>query len=452
MQETESAPGAKTFARAPSALYSAIWRWHFLAGLLCAPFILLLAVTGTIYLYKDEVHDLVFADRYIVAPTGEAAVAPSELVAAAEGAVPGGTAWEYVSPSDERHAAVVRVGEDDVFLDPWRGTVLAVVPGADAFMEVVRNLHSLEILGVTANRVIEAIGGFVLVLVVTGVFLWWPRGRRGGIVTVRGTPRNRMWWRDVHAVTGVFGALAIFFLALSGMPWTGVWGSQFQQIAADMGMGYPPAAWDEVPVSGLVVGDVTGEASWTSELAPVPESGAAAGVPVGVDRAVAKVVELGVVPGFAVSIPDTPEGVYTATVFPHDLSEQRIVHIDQYTGEPLVDLSLDDYGAFALAMEWGINVHMGQEWGLFNQLLMTATTLALIVSVVTGSVMWWRRRPDGKLGMPPAPADRRVYIGLWAIAIVFGVLFPISGLAILAMIAADLLLIRWIPPLRRAFS
>lgn len=54
--------------------------------------------------------------------------------------------------------------------------------------------------------------------------------------------------------------------------------------------------------------------------------------------------------------------------------------------------------------------------------------------------------------MPPAPADRRVYAGLSAIAIVFGVLFTISGLAILLMIGADLLLIRWVAPLRRAFS
>lgn len=413
----------------------------------------MLAITGTVYLYKDEVHDLLFADRYVVTPQGDAMLEPSVLIAAAEAAVPGAAAHEFVTPVDDGHSAIVRIGDDDVFVDPWRGTVLSVIPSADAFMEVMRNIHSLEILGVTANRVIEAIGGFVLMLVATGVFLWWPRGRRGGVVTVRGTPAKRMWWRDMHAVTGIFGALTIFFLSLSGMPWTGYWGGNFQQFAADMGMGYPPAAWDEVPVSGLVVGDVAGETSWTSELAPVPESGEAAGaLPVGIDRVVATVRGLGVVPGFAVSIPDAPEGVYTATVFPDDLDEQRIVHIDQYTGEPLVNLGLADYGAFALAMEWGINIHMGQEWGLFNQLLMTATTLALMVSVVTGTVMWWRRRPQGRLGMPPAPSDRRVYIGLWAIAIVFGLLFPISGLAIVAMIAADLLLIRWVPPLRRAFG
>ena len=35
-------------------LYRAIWRWHFYAGLFVVPFILLLALTGAIYLFKPQ--------------------------------------------------------------------------------------------------------------------------------------------------------------------------------------------------------------------------------------------------------------------------------------------------------------------------------------------------------------------------------------------------------------
>lgn len=83
MQDLQGATGARKPARAPGPLYSAIWRWHFLAGLLCAPFILMLAVTGLLYIYKDELNDLVFADRYIVAPGEGAPLAASALVAIA---------------------------------------------------------------------------------------------------------------------------------------------------------------------------------------------------------------------------------------------------------------------------------------------------------------------------------------------------------------------------------
>ena len=40
-----------------SALYRAVWRWHFYAGLIVLPFMILIAVTGALYLFKDEIND-----------------------------------------------------------------------------------------------------------------------------------------------------------------------------------------------------------------------------------------------------------------------------------------------------------------------------------------------------------------------------------------------------------
>ncbi|WP_313769995.1 PepSY domain-containing protein [Parageobacillus genomosp. 1] len=33
------------------SLYRAVWRWHFYAGIVFAPFVILLAITGIIYLF-----------------------------------------------------------------------------------------------------------------------------------------------------------------------------------------------------------------------------------------------------------------------------------------------------------------------------------------------------------------------------------------------------------------
>lgn len=38
-----------------SCLYRAIWRWHFYAGLFIIPMILILSVTGAMYLFKPQV-------------------------------------------------------------------------------------------------------------------------------------------------------------------------------------------------------------------------------------------------------------------------------------------------------------------------------------------------------------------------------------------------------------
>ena len=157
-------------------------------------------------------------------------------------------------------------------------------------------------------------------------------------------------------------------------------------------------------------------------------------------------------PRFEVTSPTDPKGVYTAAVFPDDLSKARTIHIDQYSGKPIVDISYADYGSTAKLIELGINIHMGQEFGLANQLLMLATCCAIILSSVAALVMWLKRRPSGRLGVPPYPTSRGVYGALWAMAVVFGVLFPLSGLLIVFMVGVDILIIRNIPPLNRAFS
>lgn len=447
-----SQPSATT----PSSLYRAIWRWHFFAGLIAIPFMLLLATTGGLYLFKDEIDRTLFGYRNIV-PVGAVALTPEAILAVATGAVPGGGAIIYRNPPRPDASAVVTLGTETgdvkVFVDPYTGKVLDQVPVNQEFSWVLKKIHSLEYFGATLNRVIEAMGGFAIALIVSGVYLWWPRNRPGGVATIRWQPGRRALWRDLHAVTGAYIGVVMPLLAVTGMPWSGLWGGQVNAWATQLGLGYPPGAWDNVPASDQHLQNVVEKAGWTVENSPVPESTPSPAMsPIGLNRAVAIARALEVAPGFELALPGSAEGVHSATIFPDDLSRQRILHIDQYSGQPLVDLGFDQYGPVAQAIEWGINVHQGQEWGLFNQLLMATTCLAIIVMSVSAVVMWWKRWPRGRVGVPPYPSDRRVYTGLWLAALGVGVLFPVTGLAILLMLAVDWLVIRTIPPLRRAFS
>ena len=53
--------GARADAPATD-LYRAVWRWHFYAGLLVLPFLTLLAITGGLYLFREEIDHFVHAD------------------------------------------------------------------------------------------------------------------------------------------------------------------------------------------------------------------------------------------------------------------------------------------------------------------------------------------------------------------------------------------------------
>ena len=49
-----------------SNLNTWLWKWHIIAGLVCVPFMLLLAITGSVYLFKDIYNDNSYADARFV--------------------------------------------------------------------------------------------------------------------------------------------------------------------------------------------------------------------------------------------------------------------------------------------------------------------------------------------------------------------------------------------------
>lgn len=427
---------------AQDAVYRAVWRWHFYAGLLCLPFLVLLSATGSIYLFKDEINGTLFAYRTTVVPQAGRTLSPDVLLFNASQAEPAAVPVSMAVPADPTATAVVTMADGPrrtlVYLNPYNGDVLDRVDRDDEFMMVVRRLHSLAYFGTIANGVIEVVAGFAIILVVTGTYLWWPRRQSGGVVSVRGTPRKRVWWRDLHAVTGLIAGAGLFFLAATGLPWSVWWGQQVRTLSNEAGVGQPRALWANKPVSNVPMQEMLTTTGWAMEDAPVPLSQPSAAASIGPARAVEILRGLGIPPGFEISLPVGDTGVYAAAAYPKDVASQRMISLDQYTGKPLVDVRFGDLGGVARAIQYGIGIHKGEHWGRANQLAMLAFCLATILLSVTAAVMWWKRRPAGRLAVPPWPRDRRVAATVTVIVLALGALFPLTGLAILVMVVVDL--------------
>ena len=423
-----------------SNLYRAVWRWHFYAGLLVLPFMISLAVTGAIYLYHNQIDEWVHADFMRVTPQG-AALPPSQLVAAALAAQPG-TALKYTDPLRDDLSTQITIQPEGgprmaAYVDQYRGTVLEVRPDRSTLGWTIRQLHSFRLFGATPRMMIEIVAGWSILLVATGLYLWWPRGQAGGVVSVRGTPARRVFWRDLHAVTGIAVGGVIIFLALTGLPWSSVLGEKVNAWANGRNFGYPAGLRIALPMSDEHL-DHVAKTSWTLEQAQIPKVTPQPGGAIGIDAAVATFDRLGLHRGFSVALPTTPEGVYSGSVYPDDLSQQRVIHLDQYSDTPLLDMSYADYGPLGRGLEWGINTHMGQTFGVANQILLLIACAGIVLLSVSAGVMWWKRRPSGGLGVPPLPADRKMFLGLFALLAIGGVLFPLTGLSLLVMIGLDL--------------
>jgi len=437
------APAASARSGPVSSLYRAVWRWHFYAGLLILPFLITLSITGAIYLFREEVDQLVHADFMTVTPVAEQRLAPSEIIAAALAAEPG-RAVKYTDPATDTRSAEVTVqpetgGRMAVYVNPYSGKVLEVRGDRSTFAWTVRYLHSFRYFGATPRKVIEIVGGWSILMVATGIYLWWPRGQGGGVVTLRGKPGRRVFWRDLHAVSGIVVGGFLVFLAITGMPWSSVWGAKVNQWANGNNFGYPSGVRVDVPMSGTRLDDVA-KTAWSLEQARIPETAppAAGMTPLGLDAAVAEFDRLGLHRGYTVALPSGPTGVYSGSVYPDDLSQQRVVHLDQYTGKPLIDMGYADYGPLGRWLEFGINTHMGQTFGMLNQIVLVLVCAGIVALSVSAAVMWWKRRPSGSLGVPPLPSDKKVFVGLFVLLGIGGILFPLTGISLLAMLVLDL--------------
>lgn len=454
--------------------YRAVWRWHFYAGLFVLPFIAWLALTGAVYLYQKPIDRLVHAELKVVEPVTTQKAAPSADIAAVQ-AVTKGDVFRYTTPERADGSVEIGVIEKDrrrqvYYVDPGTSRVLGHLPEKGTFSGVVRRLHSLDLLGRYASALIEIAAGWAILLVATGVYLWWPRGQRGGVTTVRGQPGQRLFWRDLHAVTGVWVGLVLLFLAVTGMPWSVVWGEQVNAWANGHDYGYPAGVRVDVPMSQQRLADTT-TPSWSMQQAHLPVSDASharhAATPghdgheghaghggsasgelspqpgaIGIDAAIHAFERLGLARGYSVSLPRGPMGVYTASVYPEALDQQRVVHLDQYSGNVLLDMTYADYGLLGRGLEWGINVHLGQEYGTANRLFLLIACLAIVLLCVSGAVMWWKRRPSGGLGVPPLPREGRSVAGVFALLCIGGLIFPLVGASLLLVGLLDFLATR----------
>lgn len=428
-------------ARSPessaNALYGAFWRWHFYAGLLVMPVLMLMALTGGVYLFKPEIEGVLHKRLLHVPPAATAA--PPQAWAEAALAVAPGRVIQVVPPSAPADSAKLVVQADDgarqaVYVNPHDASVLGSVADGGV-MQVIKRVHSLDIAGPVFNLLVEVVAGWAIVMVATGVVLWWPRGRTGGVVTVRGGPGKRLFWRDLHAVTGIFTGAVIVFLAATGMPWSAVWGKEVRRMTTEAGWGRPSAP----TASAHQDHGAPPAVPWALQDADIHaghhQGGLAPDDSLDLNEAIARADASGLQRPYTLSPPAAPGKPWSAAYMPGNAREMRTVYLDGADGRVIADIGYGDFGPAARTIEWGIAVHQGQQYGLANKLVMLAGCVAIWLLGVSGLVMWWKRRP--RLAAPPRPPTRAAYVGLAGVVIPLAVIYPLVGASLIAALCLD---------------
>jgi uncharacterized iron-regulated membrane protein len=500
---TADAAAARETGNAPrlegAALYRTLWRWHFYAGLWCIPFVILLACTGSLYLFKPQFEawqDRAFESVAFAGPRigAEAEVAKALLV------VPGAKFAEYELPHAPQAAGRVWLRSKDgekvrVVVQPVTGEVLDVVEEKARLMHVIHDLHGELLLGDGGSLFVELAACWAIVMVLSGLYLWWPRSARGmaGVLYLRVGQGQRIFWRDLHAVTGVWISLLALFLLFSGLPWTGVWGKAFKEVrqltstavvkqdwaqsrsgersealaTAPMGESADAEHAEHAEHAGHAEGATAtaGKSMTTAGMtAPTVAAAAPEAIAVTLDEVVATVAPLGWAAPVLVSPPGAKappwarkSAVSAAGWNVRSDAQNRPLRqslvVDALTGEMQRHETFADKPVIDRVVSVGVAAHEGQLFGAWNQVLGVLTAAGLVLLSVSGVVMWWRRRPDGVLGAPLPPLEAAQYgKGLLAIIVILGVFLPVLGAALLLVGFIEWALLRRVAALRDWFG
>lgn len=393
-----------------------LWKWHFIAGLIALPFVLLLAITGGIYLFKDKYEAPMQKHIKYVEVKGQAITYQKQLEIAKKAFKKQPNAM--VIPVDKNQATEFVSGrfshKNSVFVNPYTAKVSGAISPKDSNMHTVRKLHGELLLGKFGTKIVELIASWLFVLIITGIYVFWPSEKQGlkTFFRVRLKQGKRILFRDLHTVLGFWISILLLITLAGGMPWTDVFGSGFKWVQDVTNTGFPKT-WGGRGLESEVKGEM-----------------------VSLDAIVAKARTMDLEGQLSVGLPRSPKDVYTVYNETFNLNAQKRFYLDQYSGEEVFNHNWEDVGFLMRGRMWVMAFHQGQ-FGLWNWILMLVLTVLLATVTMAALLSYLKRKESGKWGTPKVPAQFKVGYGILVIITILGVVFPLFGISVLCIVAIE---------------
>lgn len=434
---------------------SLLWRLHFWSALIASPFVLVACLTGLLYVFTPQIERSLHGHLDTVQPQAQARTL-DEVVLVARQAVPEGWSLHSVVPAfdadDSVRVAFTPPMQDKakagghgghgghggsgtsagaveakpqflrpnfgiparavvVYVNPYNAEVLGQLKESERFATWARKLHSNLQQGDGWRWMIELAASWTMVMLVTGVYLWWPRP--GQSCLPQSAAKGRLAWRQWHAFMGVALGLISFVILTTGLTWSERAGGQIKW-ARDTAGQTPP----RIP------------AGFKSTLAEGAK-------PLTWEQAVQAIRREAPQVSMMVMAPRGPEGVWRANQMDKgDPTKRFDMLVDAYSGQKLYYSGWAEQTAFGKATAIGIPFHRG-EFGVWNQVVLFVFGAGILFSLVTGWVMVYKRWVAGASIWPALLSGAWRSVSPWAW---LGGAFMLLSMPVLAMSAVPVVL------------
>jgi uncharacterized iron-regulated membrane protein len=352
---------------------------HLYAALFAGVFILILGLTGSIMAFEQEIDRLLHWKLSYVTPQARV-LSLVEIGTAVSKLFPAERIVGYGVSTSPGLSYQVGLERHWAYVNQYTGEVLGSGSGPDWVTTLLRSVHQFHLRLLIRSRadpgkkIMSWSGGVILFLLFSGLYLWWPLKR----VTIQWSGSSRRTWFDMHNVVGIFSLVFLLILAITGVM------IGFERHTTPLLFkltGSQPAQEPDI------------------QLSPPPGA-----TPITPDRAleIARAALPGAAP-FEINAPAQKEPYEIRLRFPEDRTPggRSGVLIDPYTGKVLFSQGSRTAPTGARLVIANRAIHTGDIFGIPSKMLMSLVSLMLVVQVVSGILMWWKKKNRGT----PSPAD-----------------------------------------------
>jgi len=369
------------FIRRPQRLWARRLNFelHLWAGIILSLYMILIGITGSLLVFRVELE----AASGLKPWHGMRAVEPfadiSTVVQNVTEAYPRSRIISVSTPTDADpiFVALVQSGgmemaQFGVAADPKTGKVLGQIPRRDSWIDFIQRLHVNLLFGRTGRQANGVAAGFLMLLNITGLVIWWPglkTWKRALTVDVR-----RNWRRinfDLHRAIGFWTIAIVSLWAISAIYFA--WSKEVTTLVNRIS----PIVTAKPPV-----------------VAAIQAQRGAAESDLGAMIAQARAMD----PGTAlkgVAFPFSrraPLRIFMRRGNGVGYEYADTLYFDPYSGNHLatwrygVNESLGDWFVWSQ-----IPLHFGTYWGLSFKVLWAILGLSIPILTVTGMLMYWNR-------------------------------------------------------------
>jgi len=377
---------------------------HLWLGLSVGLIVFIVSLTGTMYVFKDEIQNILRKDAIWVKPETitqspiSIAVLKEKIsleanekypVSSVEIPLDKNKSYEFLYYEKDKkgwnYFQEVKINKL-IYVNQYTGQILGVYDEKYDLFPILKSIHWSLLLKTDWGKYVIGIPVVLfIIMLITGIILWWPKNKKGRKTRLSFDWKNVKTWKrknyDLHNILGFYASFIALLMSLSGIYFSYPWVKNVFNFTLSGSLELPKEKEIKSPDSLLAkthsIYDITAQ-----ETKNLYQQSSSFRIPLNGKNKKGKELK---------NIP--------VTVYQKDgrFSERSLIVFDKYSGKILSNKphqSLTNAEKYANA---NYDIHTGSYFGLFGKIIWFLAGLICTSLPVTGFLIWWGKyKKQGK--------------------------------------------------------